>query len=69
VTFGPELARTYLAARNWPWQLLELDGGSWLATRRHPNSDTLIERRAPSLAGALEGVAEYENTHIERITH
>jgi hypothetical protein len=66
---GPELARTYLAARGWPWTLLELDGGSWLATRRDPNSDTLIERQSPTLAGVLSGVEQWETTHIERNTH
>jgi hypothetical protein len=66
---GPELARTYLDARGWPWELLELEGGDWLATRRAPNSDTLIERRSPTLAGVLADVEEYENTTIERITH
>ena len=65
---GPELARTYLAARGWPWELLELEG-AWLATRRDPNSDTLIERRSPTLAGVLTDVEEYETTHSEGITH
>lgn len=59
---GPELARTYLRARGWYWALLELDGGDWLATRQDGTSDTRIERRSPTLDGALKAIDEYERT-------
>ena len=59
MTVSAETARRYLAAREWPWTLTELDG-AWQATHRDQAVDTLLERYSPTLAGLLQDIEKFE---------
>ena len=56
-----ELAKLYLDARSWPWELVPVAEG-WLARRRHPNNDSLVERSSRTLADVLAEVGAFEQT-------
>ena len=62
VTVSVETARRYLAARNWSWELVELEG-AWLARRRLPGVDVLVERSQPTLAGVFGDIEQFEKEH------
>ena len=56
-----ELAKLYLDALQWPWELVPVAEG-WMARRRDPASDTLVERSAGTLADVLTAVGAFEQT-------
>ena len=58
-----KLARVYLEARGWPWTVTPVDD-QWIATRRHPENDCLIERAAKSLSEALKEISDYEGERV-----